>query len=583
MIMMDDNDCYHYYSSKPIFILKKMNKLELKRLAVKYYEENKVPQEIENLLNILFLQQPKDLYGYMSDYFGSKSCSPTISEITYQSALSPAGYKSMEAVVSCCIHGVVKEIANLQLIFDNRPVMAPVTYKSVERKDTKAKKKDIFVENVTTNLGMKSVTEEKQLPGFSYDRLWFVVKMVLTPALIGACINDQSDIDERLRIAIERYSSETLYKEPNACVDSIEVNANECLNISENHSAHFELSNMYEVEIKQGSFFLSIMSSYASNCLKNQSYYLYTMQEKYSVPVPALNILSCSCSTPGKLNLFKEIWILPKKYIKVDQAAHMLLNFYKYIEQLLLQKFGVSGCLKSFLSGEFTPAFDKPERLFDFIMTAIKSFSPDAQPSFDIILHLAAHEFYDMKLNKYEISAGTSKTKEDLLQMYKSWVELYPIIGFIDPFHVNDDSSYILLQSALSSSCFIFSSQAFDEKTVKKMLNEKLVDGFLINPEEVCQTLSDALCLVNLIKDHSGHLIMRDQWFSKQSNSLAVDLSISFGCLFLQISSTNNMSLCRLVSCYSELKRKDCLIEEESYAFINTFNVLNENHVDNVK
>ncbi|XP_065648620.1 enolase 4 isoform X6 [Hydra vulgaris] len=521
MIMMDDNDCYHYYSSKPIFILKKMNKLELKRLAVKYYEENKVPQEIENLLNILFLQQPKDLYGYMSDYFGSKSCSPTISEITYQSALSPAGYKSMEAVVSCCIHGVVKEIANLQLIFDNRPVMAPVTYKSVERKDTKAKKKDIFVENVTTNLGMKSVTEEKQLPGFSYDRLWFVVKMVLTPALIGACINDQSDIDERLRIAIERYSSETLYKEPNACVDSIEVNANECLNISENHSAHFELSNMYEVEIKQGSFFLSIMSSYASNCLKNQSYYLYTMQ--------------------------------------------------------------VSGCLKSFLSGEFTPAFDKPERLFDFIMTAIKSFSPDAQPSFDIILHLAAHEFYDMKLNKYEISAGTSKTKEDLLQMYKSWVELYPIIGFIDPFHVNDDSSYILLQSALSSSCFIFSSQAFDEKTVKKMLNEKLVDGFLINPEEVCQTLSDALCLVNLIKDHSGHLIMRDQWFSKQSNSLAVDLSISFGCLFLQISSTNNMSLCRLVSCYSELKRKDCLIEEESYAFINTFNVLNENHVDNVK
>ena len=42
-----------------------MNKLELKRLAVKYYEENKVPQELENLLNVLFLQQPKDLYGYM--------------------------------------------------------------------------------------------------------------------------------------------------------------------------------------------------------------------------------------------------------------------------------------------------------------------------------------------------------------------------------------------------------------------------------------------------------------------------------------------------------------------------------------
>ena len=44
---------------------KSMPTLELKRQAVRYYNENDVPKSLEELLNTMFLDNPKDAYGYM--------------------------------------------------------------------------------------------------------------------------------------------------------------------------------------------------------------------------------------------------------------------------------------------------------------------------------------------------------------------------------------------------------------------------------------------------------------------------------------------------------------------------------------
>lgn len=41
------------------------NFLEMKRQAVAYYSENKVPEHVEKLLNDMFKEKPEDIYGYM--------------------------------------------------------------------------------------------------------------------------------------------------------------------------------------------------------------------------------------------------------------------------------------------------------------------------------------------------------------------------------------------------------------------------------------------------------------------------------------------------------------------------------------
>ena len=91
----------------------------------------------------------------------------------------------------------------MQFIVDDCPVISSEYLKSVEKnvKDTKnkAKKKETAS---SENEVSKSVIEEEKLSRFSFEHLCYVIKVILTPALVGACINDQSDIDERLRYFI---------------------------------------------------------------------------------------------------------------------------------------------------------------------------------------------------------------------------------------------------------------------------------------------------------------------------------------------------------------------------------------------
>jgi len=45
------------------------NSLEKKRQAVAYYNENKVPEYLEKLLNDMFKEKPDDIFGYMVIFF----------------------------------------------------------------------------------------------------------------------------------------------------------------------------------------------------------------------------------------------------------------------------------------------------------------------------------------------------------------------------------------------------------------------------------------------------------------------------------------------------------------------------------
>lgn len=40
-------------------------KYQLKQKALKYYQENKVPQKMEHVLNLMFYEDPVDVFGYL--------------------------------------------------------------------------------------------------------------------------------------------------------------------------------------------------------------------------------------------------------------------------------------------------------------------------------------------------------------------------------------------------------------------------------------------------------------------------------------------------------------------------------------
>jgi hypothetical protein len=74
--------------------LHELKRRKEKELAIKYYEENDVPKEIEKILNIMAVERPVDAYGCMVDYFRSLAQPAVISflraSVTYDSCFGTA-------------------------------------------------------------------------------------------------------------------------------------------------------------------------------------------------------------------------------------------------------------------------------------------------------------------------------------------------------------------------------------------------------------------------------------------------------------------------------------------------------------
>ncbi|KAI8481011.1 Enolase member 4 [Branchiostoma belcheri] len=79
---------------------------ELKQQAVKFYQDNHVPQRMEQVLNDMFYENPEDIYGHLAEYFQQYAKPPTVSQVTVQEAADCRGQPTIQAE----IHGVVNNI-----------------------------------------------------------------------------------------------------------------------------------------------------------------------------------------------------------------------------------------------------------------------------------------------------------------------------------------------------------------------------------------------------------------------------------------------------------------------------------------
>ncbi|XP_033101515.1 enolase 4-like [Anneissia japonica] len=81
---------------------------ELKKKAVIFYQENNVPERIEEILNSLFYQNPDDIFGSLSEYFSQLSKPATISQVVGREILDCKGQPTIEIAVYCILNGVEK-------------------------------------------------------------------------------------------------------------------------------------------------------------------------------------------------------------------------------------------------------------------------------------------------------------------------------------------------------------------------------------------------------------------------------------------------------------------------------------------
>eukprot|EP00920_Eleutheroschizon_duboscqi_P019394 GHVT01045951.1.p1 GENE.GHVT01045951.1~~GHVT01045951.1.p1 ORF type:complete len:441 (+),score=88.85 GHVT01045951.1:69-1325(+) len=178
-------------------------------------------------------------------------------------------------------------------------------------------------------------------------------------------------------------------------------------------------------------------------------------EEVMVMPVPCLNVINGGSHAGNKLAM-QEFMILPTGAASFREAMQMGAEVYHNLKNVIKKKYGLDATNVGD-EGGFAPNIQKNEEALELLMEAIKAAGHDGK--IKIGMDVAASEFFVSSNKKYNLNfkaeAPEEKTGEELIQMYKSWAEKYPIVSIEDPFDQDDWENYTKVRNARKLFVFV--------------------------------------------------------------------------------------------------------------------------------
>lgn len=165
----------------------------------------------------------------------------------------------------------------------------------------------------------------------------------------------------------------------------------------------------------------------------------------FVMPVPSFNIINGG-SHAGNKCAMQEFMIMPVGASSFKEAMKMASETYHHLKSVIKAKFG-QDAINVGDEGGFAPPIESPFDGLDMIVEAIEKAGYTGKVK--LAMDVAASEFWMKELEKYDLDFKTkdndgsqTKTREELLEMYKEFVEKYPFVSIEDPYDQDDYESW---------------------------------------------------------------------------------------------------------------------------------------------
>jgi enolase len=178
------------------------------------------------------------------------------------------------------------------------------------------------------------------------------------------------------------------------------------------------------------------------------------------MPVPFFNVLNGGVHSGNEM-AFQETMIAPVGASSITEAVRMGSEVYQHLKKVITEKFGSSGQpISKYLrssqaqkltfkkqaigigdEGGFAPPISEPHEALDLLVQAVSNSGLSGKIKFAI--DPASSEFF--REGKYDIgfkSTTNLKTAKEMIGLYQSLLEEYPIVLLEDPFAENDWDSW---------------------------------------------------------------------------------------------------------------------------------------------
>jgi len=319
------------------------------------------------------------------------------------------------------------------------------------------------------------------------------VNTVLGPALIGADPTKQEEIDEKLK-ALDGTKDKSKY------------GANAILGIS-----------------------LAVARAGAAQ--KGVPLYRHIADlagtKDFILPVPAFNVINGGSHAGNKLAM-QEFMILPVGAPSFPEAIRYGAEVYQHLKVVIKEKYG-QDAINVGDEGGFAPNVQSGHDALDLLKTAIAKAGYTEQVK--IGMDVAASEFftkkgYDLDFKEKHADKSSVISGVQLADLYKQWVNEYPIVSIEDPFDQDDFESYARLTADIGTHIQIVGDDLLvtNIERIETALKSKACNALLLKVNQI-GTLTESIQAYQLA-EKNGWGVMVSHRSGETEDSFIADLVV---------------------------------------------------------
>jgi len=210
------------------------------------------------------------------------------------------------------------------------------------------------------------------------------------------------------------------------------------------------------------------------------------------LPVPMCNIINGGKHADNNLDI-QEFMIVPKGAPSFREALRYASEIFHTLKNILKENGYFTGVGDE---GGFAPSLPGNEEAIKLIIQAIEK--AGYRPGEDVYLAIdsAASSFY--KDGKYHFD-GKVVSSEELIGIYKEWVDKYPLFSIEDGLAEDDWEGWVIMNRELGDKIQIVGDDIFvtNIKRIKKGIEKNIANAVLIKLNQI-GTLTETLDAINL-------------------------------------------------------------------------------------
>jgi enolase len=243
-----------------------------------------------------------------------------------------------------------------------------------------------------------------------------------------------------------------------------------------------------------------------------------------TLPVPMMNILNGGAHADNKIDI-QEFMVMPVGAETFSEGLRMGTEIFHHLKKVL-KKRGFSTNVGD--EGGFAPGIESNEEALKTVIMAIES--AGYRPGEDILIALdaASTEFYDVNKGLYILqSTGDELTSAELVGMWESWCNQYPIVSIEDGCAEDDWDGWKLMTDRLGDRIQVVGDDLFvtNVSRLRHGIELNVANSILVKVNQI-GTLTETIDAVS-VAHRSGYTSVMSHRSGETEDTFIADLAVA--------------------------------------------------------